>query len=32
MAIREKYPDVMVDAVELDQEVINVAERFSISN
>lgn len=28
MAIREKYPDVMVDAVELDQEVINVAERF----
>lgn len=28
MAIREKYPDARVDAVELDQEVINVAERF----
>lgn len=28
MAIREKYPSAMIDAVELDPEVINVAERY----
>ena len=28
MAIREKYPAAMIDAVELDPEVIHVAERF----
>ena len=28
MAIREKYPDAQIDAVELDQKVIDVAVRF----